>query len=114
LYAKNKKKTSTWEEDFLFFAQIHEHVWEEEEEEEEEDDDDSYITTCGEFSQKTEILCCKCLVFLENNLLENKGKFWFLKKGPHILSTLKSQILPLCFCLDKTFNIFLLIVANKC
>lgn len=58
---KNKKKTSTWEEedfffgsnshacvgrrrDFVFFfAQIHEHVWEEE-------DYDSYITTCGEFS----------------------------------------------------------------
>jgi hypothetical protein len=28
---------------WFFFAQIHEHVWEEEE-------DDSYITTCGEFS----------------------------------------------------------------
>jgi len=35
-----------WEDEeilFFFFAQIHEHVWEEE-------DYDSYITTCGEFS----------------------------------------------------------------
>jgi hypothetical protein len=57
---------------WFFFAQIHEHVWEEEEE------DDSYITTCGDKKTKTEIFCCKCLVFLKNNLLENKGKFWFL------------------------------------